>query len=275
MKSTLTTFLATWSITCSVTIPAVYAETKDDRSEFERQMSSPWQEVFVDPCTADWQQQWFLDGDQAVVENLAEGMKIDATQGYAVLWTQQSFAGDLRIEYEFKRVDTRNRGVNIVYIQATGDGQKGHTEDISKWSDRRRSAAMSDYFLNMHTYHVSYAAYPNFGFFLKDYVRGRRYMPLANQGLDGTELTGELKETGLFEDQQWINLTILKTDKELLLQFEHPEREPTLLRMRNEDKPPITQGRVGLRLMPGRISQIKNFRVFQKESPSPAGEANR
>ena len=136
-------------------------------------------------------------------------MTIDTTNGYAVLWTKQSFEGDLRIEYDFRRVDQYNKGVNIIYIQATGDGQNGFVEDISKWSNKRNLAAMSDYFMNMHTYHISYAAYP------KDYIRGRRYLPNENKRLKGTELTGSFFNTGLFEDQQWMHITIIKQAMDL------------------------------------------------------------
>jgi hypothetical protein len=88
-----------------------------------------------------------------------------------------SFDGDLRIEYEFTRLDTTVRFVNIIYIQATGSGEDGFGHDISEWSDYRRVPSMSHYFRNMHTYHISYAAFgtqnndPD-----EDYVRARRYM---------------------------------------------------------------------------------------------------
>jgi hypothetical protein len=112
-------------------------------------------------------------------------------------------------------------------------------------------------------YHISYAAYPNFGIFVKDYIRGRRYLPLANKELLGTELTGEAVSTGLFEDNQWIHITIIKSDKDLFVEFRHPEKKPLLCRLKNEDKPAVTHGRVGLRLMPGRMSQFKNIRIDQ------------
>ena len=154
-----------------IVIHPANAEQKND-SEFQRIQKQARKEVFTDECVGDWRKLWFLDGVKAKVSNSDEAMTIDTTNGYAVLWTKQSFEGDLRIEYDFRRVDQYNKGVNIIYIQAIGDGQNGCVEDISKWSNKRNLAAMSDYFMNMHTYHISYAAYP------KDYIRGRRYLRL-------------------------------------------------------------------------------------------------
>ena len=44
---------------------------------------------------------------------------------HAVLWTKQSFAGDVKIEYEYTRTDDANQYVNILYIQATGSAAAG------------------------------------------------------------------------------------------------------------------------------------------------------
>ena len=137
-----------------------------------------WKLAFADTCEEDWRENWFLDGEKAKVINENGVMKLDTSDGYAVLWTREEFSGDLRIEYEFRRVDENNRGVNIIYIQATGDSQAGHTRDIGQWSDRPSSAAMRDYFLNMHTYHVSYAAYSNrAGNKDPDYIRASLLTP--------------------------------------------------------------------------------------------------
>jgi hypothetical protein len=236
------------------------AQQEKNEQRLQVLLQSPWQQVFSDPGTGDWRACWFLDGEKAQVSNSPEGLTLDASDGYAVLWTEASFAGDLRLEYDFRRLDSLNEGVNIVYLQATGDGQEGHDANIKLWSAQRKQAAMRSYFQNMHTYHISYAAYPG------DYLRGRRYLPLANQGLKGTELTGEIQPTGLFDDQRWIHVTILKQSKELLVRFVHPEKTVTC-HMGNPDKPGIDRGRVGMRLMPGRRSQFKNLRIYEAANP--------
>ncbi|MEC8554950.1 MAG: DUF1961 family protein [Planctomycetota bacterium] len=221
-----------------------------------------WRLAFADTCEQDWRKNWFLDGEKAKVINENGVMKLDTSDGYAVLWTREEFSGDLRIEYEFRRVDENNRGVNIIYIQATGDRQAGHTRDIRQWSDRRSSAAMRDYFLNMHTYHVSYAAYSNrAGNKDPDYIRARRYLPLEDKGLKGTELDNEYLKTELFEDKQWIQITLIKRAKNLRMEFKLPNKS-LKCHFVNKDKPAIFEGRIGLRPMPGRLSEFRNVKVY-------------
>lgn len=225
--------------------------------------SETWKQVFWDDCTEDWQKQWFLDGDLAKVTNCSQAMTIDTAKGFAVLWTQQEFEGDLRIEYEFKRDDDFfGQAVNIIYIQATGDGEEGYDEDITKWSDKRTTAKMSDYFLNMHTYHMSYAAYAKQGGRESEYIRMRRYLPLQNKAMKNTKMIGEYTQTDLFEDKQWVHVTIIKKAKEVFVEFKHPKKN-LLCHFKNEDKPGIDKGRIGLRLMPNRLSRFKNFKVFE------------
>ena len=151
-------------------------------------------------------------------------------------------------------MDAHDKGVNILYIQARGKGTEGFELDITKWSEKRELAAMKNYYNNMDTYHISYAAFP------KDYIRGRRYMPLANQKLKGTELEGTLINSGLFKTGQWYHVTVIKREKDLLIEYQG-KNKTRLCRLVNGDKPGIRMGRIGLRLMPGRESLFKNFSV--------------
>ena len=242
-------------------VTTMFAADEAAQKSFEELKKKNWQESFSDTCTKNWQTKWFLDGIHAKVTNNSEAMTIDTSKGYAVLWTKPEFEGDVRIEYEFKRVDDfQKQGVNIIYIQATGDGQNGCDEDISKWSEKRKLAAMKNYFLNMHTYHISYATAdtksPR-----SDYIRGRRYMPIENKGLKGTKLAGEYFKKGLFKDKKWVRITIIKKDKKIWMEIKHPDKTQ-LCFFENKDKPGIDKGRIGLRLMPNRLSQFKNFKVY-------------
>jgi hypothetical protein len=257
---------------CLLLIYTTHAADKQAHSRFLQETSKTWQQAFSDPMTANWQEKWFLDGQYAKVTNNSEYLTINTEDNeqsdkvYGVLWTKQSFNGDVRIEYDFKSANTHFKGVNIIYIQATGDGQKNNTEDIFQWSEKRTSAAMSDYFLNMHTYHISYAAFgnkPNIDY--QDYVRGRRYLPEANKGMKNTVMKGEYNDTGLFKDQQWIHVTIIKKDKKLWVEFKHPEKT-LLCYFENDKNPAINSGRIGLRLMPKRVSHFKNFKVLKATS---------
>ncbi|MDD7985173.1 hypothetical protein PQO01_09445 [Lentisphaera marina] len=95
----------------------IQAETKDD---FSSMKAKNWQEVFSDKMSGtEWKEKWFLDGIHAKVSNSKEALQIDTSKGFAVLWTKKEFKGDLRIEYDFKCLDSDNKkGVNIIYIQA-------------------------------------------------------------------------------------------------------------------------------------------------------------
>lgn len=44
-----------------------------DRAAFEEAAAGPLREVFVDPGTGDWQENWFLDGEIGAVEKSRAG----------------------------------------------------------------------------------------------------------------------------------------------------------------------------------------------------------
>ena len=103
--------------------------------------SRDWKLQFSDPCKEDWQDNWFLDGQLATIEHSDKGMNFSAgpvnrnDAHHAVLWTKQSFNGDIKIEYNYTRTDSQLVNVNILYIQATGIGKDSFDVDISKWND--------------------------------------------------------------------------------------------------------------------------------------------
>jgi hypothetical protein len=238
------------------------ARIEGDDSEFIGLKALQWKPLFSDVCGgSNWKDNWFLDGVDAVVENDIDKMTINATSGFAVLWTNMVFSGDVKIEYDFMRGDCINSGVNIIYIQAAGINSPGYESDITAWSDKRSQSNMSDYYAHMHTYHISYAADKT------DYVRGRRYNPSTYWFIPdffkiiGTEMQGELHHVGIFNDPDtWIHVTIIKRDLDVFVQFQHPEKN-VFCHMVNSNAPPILGGRIGLRLMKHRISHFKNFEV--------------
>jgi len=235
--------------------------------KFQLFLNAPWQECFVDPLTSEWEKNWFLDGEQASISHTENGMDYRAglnawdDASHAVLWTKQSFEGDLRIEYEFTRLDTSVRFVNIIYIQASGSGEDGFNHDISEWNDYRRIPTMSHYFRNMNTYHISYAALgtrnsdPE-----EDYVRARRYMPSMG-GLRGTGLEPDYARTGLFKTGVPHKITIIKKGDEIFMHVSNNEQS-RLFYWKNDKFPPVLEGRIGLRHMYTRGSRYADFRVF-------------
>jgi hypothetical protein len=231
---------------------------------FELACKGTWQEGFTDDCTANWTDQWFLDGEIGTVETGEDGMTLTAGPEFKndahhmVLWTKESFNGDLKIEYDYVRQDDENRCVNIIYIQATGGGHTGFDKDISKWSDKRKVPSMRTYFNNMHTYHISYAAFGNDGKSNTSYIRGRRYMP--QRGLRGSELKPEYASETLFAKGVKHHITIVKKGREIHMRIENPD-EVVYCYMENETFPVITEGRIGLRHMFTRSATYKNFTV--------------
>lgn len=235
---------------------------------FKHLAGEGWRVVFEDPGTGDWKERWFLDGEKATVQNTPQGMAFSAgpTAGddacHAVLWTRASFKGDVKIEFEFTRTDEAVRFVNILYIQATGSGDAEHPQDIAAWSALRKVPSMNLYFNHMNTYHISYAAFgtkneeP-----MEDYIRARRYMP-GKGGLKGTELKDEYTRTGLFKSHVPYRMTLVKKDRELFLLIQGDGREQ-LCHFRNEDSPPILEGRIGLRQMYTRCALYRDIRISQ------------
>lgn len=263
-RPTITAFIVIFFVNFSM--PTATADThEDEETAFNSAAERAWQEVFFDPGTEDWTDRWFLDGRVASVRNSKQGMQL--TSGprifndahHMVLWTKDSFGGDLMIEYEYTRLDFETNFVNILYIQATGSGRGRFTEDIAEWSAHREAPAMRKYFDYMHTYHISYAAFGNTEGEVTDYVRARRYMPHAT-GLEGTELTPDYTDTGLFDPGVPHQIAVIKKADELLMRVENSE-QTRYFHFRNTDLPPIEAGRVGLRQMFGRSAMYRNFRI--------------
>ena len=184
---------------------------------------------------------------------------------HTVLWTKNSFGGDLKIEYEYTRLDKAPNCVTILYIQATGSGNGPYAKDITKWNALRKVPAMSMYFDHMNTYHISYAANPGTK---EAYIRGRRYMP-ERQGLKGTALKPDYSNPELFATGVKHLVTVIKEDRDLHMRVENPD-QIVYCHMTNPDLPVITEGRIGLRHMFTRSARYANFRVSRS---APGGKA--
>jgi len=245
------------------------SQEREAAKRFKDLLNEPWQEAFNDPCTGKWQDKWVLDGMRATLTNGPDGMTFtSAKSGHApaqlhsVLWTKQSFKGDVKIEYEYTRTDKQINYVNILYIQATGDGEE-KPKDIHTW--RRNIPGMSIYYRFMNLYHISYAAFgyrnsdPN-----ADYIRARRYLPAHD--LQGTEMKNEYYRTGLFKTGVSYQITVIKTGKELFMHIKGDGKEK-LCHFTGYDFPPVTEGPIGLRHMLSRGARYRDFRVSVPKQP--------
>ena len=242
------------------------SDQAQNKAAFEKALSAPWQEVFFDPCTSDWQKKWFLDGEIGAVETTPAGMRISGGPRYgndahhAVLWTKESFQGDVKVEYEYTRLDFENRGVNLLYLHATGSGQGPFARDISQWNELRKIPAMKLYYNHMNLYHISYAAFPLDGKDRTPYIRGRRYLPETGKGIEGTDLKPDYFPVGLFEQGVPHQITVIKRGPDLFMRIKN-DQQTYFCKMGNDALPEATEGRLGLRHMATRTSRYKDFRI--------------
>ena len=240
------------------------SQASPDQTAFEQASAGKWKEIFADKCTGDWEQQWFLDGEVGQVSTGPGGMELTAGPEFKndahhmVLWTKDVFVGDVKIEYDYTRLDDETRCVNILYIQATGSGEGPYVKDITEWNELRRVPAMRMYFDHMNTYHISYAAFPN-DEDTTSYIRARRYMPNAT-GLKGSDLEPDYYPEGLFKPGVPHKITVIKKERAIFMKIENAE-QTYFCHMTNPDLPPVDEGRIGLRHMFTRSARYRNFRI--------------
>ena len=238
----------------------------DAEQRFAELSTLGWQEALSDPCTQDWTTKWTLDGERAVISNTPEGMVFSAGlvaqdhASHAVLWTRDSFSGDIKIEFDYDRLDTVNRYVNIIYIQATGTGKGPYTRDIADWPHLRTIPYMRTYFTHMNLLHVSFAAYGSEEAD-QDYVRARRYPVGPDLPFSEIAVPPDYFDTGLFEPGVRHHFTILKVGHQLHMKVETPD-DSRLFTWDTSGFDPVAEGRIGLRHMWTRCSRYANFRVF-------------
>lgn len=239
--------------------------------QFESLMAKPSQLVFEDDFRHPWSEKWHLDGERAKIIQkdgcleMHAGKRAYVDADHLVLWTRNEFQGDLKIEYDFTRLDSsKHYCVNILYIQAQGSGRKPFVKDIFKWNGLRRVPRMSMYFDHMDTYHISYAVTEIAAENKPEYIRARRYMPLWNKGLEGTDLKPEYLHTGLFRIGITYHLTFIKYDTDLYMNVKG-DGQDRIFYFDASSFPKIDKGRIGLRQMYTRNSRYANFKVYQMD----------
>jgi len=249
----------------------VSASLSQEMKAFQRLVQMDWREVFRDDGTGDWQDLWAVDGGKARILYSGGGMEFHAgpvpaeDASHCVIWTRKAFSGDIRVEYEYTRLDSATRYVNIIYLLATGSGSRGYPEDILEWSGLRSVPAMGNYYDHMNLLHISYAAFENTNTEEgNDYIRARRYLPETGKGLEGTELKPDYFRTGLFKPNEPHRITLIKCGYDLYMQIGNSEKE-MLCHWDLSGFPDLEQGRIGIRHMGSRVARYEDFRVFQRE----------
>jgi len=223
-----------------------------------------WQSGLTDAGPGDWKTQWFLDGKVASVSNTPDGIVLRSgpiaagDSGHAVLWTKASFTGDLRIEYDYTRLDANrdHTSVCILYFDATGLGTPEFPKDIFAWRDRREVPTMSLYFRNMNAYHISYACT---GGEDNDYIRARRY-PTKGKFQQDTLIEPSNGNVPPFATGETWHLVVDKIGQNITMTASHGTEMHTW-RWGASSFPPLNEGRVGFRQMRGRESRYANIRI--------------
>jgi len=264
---------AQWGLNAIIMLELIGDKVPDEKEAAEKKAfleieTQHWKPVFTDNFQKNWNNNWFLDGQKAELKNTKNGLifKAGATPAsdadHAVLWTKQSFEGDLRIEFDFTKKDTANKFVNIIYLFAEGSGVGEYDKDISKWNDLRTIPAMNLYYEHMDAYHISFAAFENYNKDKNaDYIRLRRYLPERGKGLICTDLEPEYLKTGLFKTGVPHHITIIRKGFDIYMKIKNAEKEK-LCHFKTNSLPTIHEGRIGLRLMGSRVSEFSNFKVF-------------
>jgi hypothetical protein len=229
--------------------------------------SADWRLAFQDTGTKSWHKKWFLDGLRADIENTKEGMIFSAgpVEGddacHAVLWTKKSFKGDVKIEYEYTRTDTRKSQVNILYIQATGVAP--FNRDIFRWNNDRIIPAMRTYFNNMQCLHISYAAFDKNG---KSYIRARKYPLLPGRDFNtSTEISPAYFNTDMFMPGESYKITVIKRDGKLFF-YVNGQKRSRLCVWDITDANDVLEGRIGFRHMYTRSARYRNIRIYELNS---------
>ena len=264
----------TWIFGLSITSMATPASQNinENRDAFEAVQNAPWKEVMADSGSGSWEENWFIDGHKATLENSPNGLFYAAGPiagdhaSHAVLWTRQSFEGDLKLEFDYTRMDTIDHYVNIVYLYATGAGPAPYVEDISEWSDLRQIPFMRMYYDHMNLLHISFAAFDNNPEATKEsaYIRARRYPRSLFGSFSKMEIEPDYAALGLFEPGAPHHVTVIKRGNELMMKVKNPDEERFYRWQLNETRN-LNDGRIGLRHMNQRAAIYKNITVSRTD----------
>ncbi len=76
---------------------------------------------------------------------LTAGPELKNDARHMVLWTKESFWGDVKINDDYTRLDQSPNCVTILYIQATGSGRGRYMRDITEWHHSDQDGPQSLY----------------------------------------------------------------------------------------------------------------------------------
>lgn len=245
------------------------------KAEAPMDQSDRSQVLFEDPMIRDWQENWFLDGKNAVLEHRDGGLAFLTTESgvdknvdraafdapHAVLWTRQEFEGDIRVSYTYTKLPGCG-WQKLIYVQAQGIGEEPYVPDIHAWRDLREVASMSKYFNYMNLIALS----------LRDEVRCKRYPwndVLRNQELESEYLPrAEIKTMPI---GRAFHVVVEKRSRSILLRITDAESGELAADhtwdladekvLNNRDPKLVEKGRIGIRQMGGHKILMRDFKV--------------
>lgn len=268
---TLSLFQLSGGVPNAMSETHIEAKTLNTQTTFdELNKAHFWQQKFNDNGHYNWQKKWFLDGKEAHITHSENGMTFTTGEiemepsHHSVLWTKQHFVGDIKIEYDFTRLDTENKWATMLYVQATGVEGGIYHKDISQWRDLRNIPYMKTYFNNMNLLHISYASYGKDDVGVdKDYIRARRY-PVKEGGVFRTDtvIEGDVFSSGFFVPNKTYHIIVIKKQHELFMQVTNENKKSRLFSWNTSKFPLVKEGRIGLRQMWRKSATYRNFTVF-------------
>ncbi len=242
------------------------------RERFDALMAASGPVEWTSPVGEQWREGWFLDGRVGRVEPTAEGFELWAgptprdNAHHVVLWTQREFSGDLRLDFDYVRLDDATDDVNILYLFARGSGTAPYVEDLSAWRELRAEPRMAWYFSHVATYHISFAAFGDADHPGVDYIRARRYLPETKVYLNGTDFAPDNFDTGLFKPGVRYHFTVIRAGTDLFMRVTGPDHE-RLFHWDTSRLPRLETGRIGLRHMAGRAARYEHIEVRSISAP--------
>lgn len=225
-----------------------------------------WTLVQSDKSATSWSDNWTLDGlnSQAIYKapatiELLSGEPKFVDANHCVLWTKKEFDKDIKISFDYTKLDNENHSVCILYLLAQGEGSEIYPQDITKWEALRQEPAMNLYFQHMNLYHISFSAFD-----LKDknikYIRARQYG--AGQLLEGTDILPDYNPKDMFKKDITIHIDAIKKDNYLFFKATSPTAS-ILCHWKLDYTRLLNKGRIGIRQMAGRQGRFSNIEVFE------------
>ncbi len=234
---------------------------------FDRLNQHNWRLALQDSGCEDWRRHWTLDGSNCTITHSPEGMEFKSGpeagdhSNHGILWTRERFSGDLKVSFEFTRLDTINRYVCIAYFHANGIGEGEYVKDIHRWSKLRELPYMKTYFEKMDLLHVSFAAFGNRDDSPEDYIRVRRYPVREDRSFEQIEVGDTVHKTGLFIPGQSYHMTFIKTRATLALKITGGA-QPCYHCWNLNTVEATESGYFGIRQMWQKHSRYKDFHIY-------------